>query len=258
MNSIRQPAGKAREMRHWSLLLLLLGLTAPAMAAPELSLQPFEAVYEVSVKGIPLGHLTQRLERPAPAAYYFTSILESTGLARLLRKLHAEESSTGTLTPDGLRPESYTYFRRSGKKEKRFALAFDWAAGRVSLTHSSAQHSGLEAGTLDKLSLLLGVMHDLASGAQALSHRVADADGIKTYTLTREEAEPIDFEGQRLPVIKVSYARGNSGRRTTLWCAPALQYLPLRIEYRERDGELTRGRLVSFSSGTRSSAPSLR
>ena len=250
MNRISQPTDKPRGTRHWPLLLLLFGLAAPITVAAEMPLQPFEAIYEVSVKGIPLGRLTQRLERSAPQAYRFTSTLESTGLARLLRKLHAEESSTGTLTQHGFRPESYTYFRRSGKKEKRFGLAFDWAAGHVRLSNSHVQSTALETGTLDKLSLLLGVMRDLAGGATALQHRVADADGIKTYTLTRQEAEPVDFEGHRHPVIKVSYVRGTSGRMTTLWCAPTLQYLPLRIEYRERNGEITRGRLVSLNLGS--------
>lgn len=248
MNCFNQPLKKPSTLCSM-LLILLLGGTAPAVTEAEMLLPPFTATYEVSVKGIPLGRLTQRLERPAAQDYHFTSTLESTGLARLLRKLHAEETSTGTLSPAGLKPERYTYFRRSGRKEKRFSLAFDWAAGAVSRTDPPAQPMALEAGTLDKLSLLLGVMLNLARGGDVLQHRVADDDGVKTYTLSRENAEPIPFEGHPQAVIKLSYARGDSGRRTTLWCAPALAYVPLRIEYRERNGELTRGALVSLVRG---------
>ena len=250
MKTFSQPTGKPRNKPHWCLVFLLLVLAAPTRVAAQPLLPPYTAIYEVSLKGIPLGRLTQHLARPAPQTYHFTSTLESTGLARLLRKLHAEESSTGIVLAGGLQPESYTYSRRSGQKEKRFGLTFDWKDGQVRRTDSSHPDTALAPGTLDKLSLLLGVMLDLGREAQVLRHLVADDDGIKTYSLTQERAEPIDFEGRPQPVVKVSYSRGDSGRRTTLWCAPALHFVPLRIEYRERNGELTRGRLVSFTSGS--------
>ena len=136
-----------------------------------------------------------------------------------------------------------------GAVDKSFGLDFDWEAGRFSRTDVPDEGTALEAGTLDKLSLVLGVMLDLAREVPELSHPVADKDGIKRYTLTREPAEPIDFNGRSQSVIKVSYSRGDSGRKTSLWCAPALQFQPLRIEYRERDGEITVGRLILLTTG---------
>jgi len=208
---------------------------------------PFSAVYAISLKGVTLGRLTLDFARPDSARYRVHARMEATGLARLLQGLEVDETSEGTLTRAGFKPETYRYARHQKKRDKRFGLAFDWAAREVRRTDKpEVSPRALSPNTLDKAVLLPAIMRDLSLQGQMNTVRVADDDRVKTYALERVAVPPLIFDGRSLDVVLVSYGNPDSGRRTQLWCAPALGFVPLRIEYRERDGKITRGTLQTF------------
>lgn len=240
-----RPAGLSG-WRRWRWLALLGWLTSTPLWAEEPP-APFTAVYAISLKGVTLGRLTLDFARPDSARYRAHSRMEATGLARLLEGLEVDETSEGTLTRAGFKPETYQYARHQKKRDKRFGLAFDWAAQVVSRTDTPAlSPQALSSDTLDKAVLLPAIMRDLSLKGQMSTVLVADDDRVKTYALERVATQPLTFDGRSLDVVLVSYGNPDSGRRTQLWCAPALGYVPLRIEYRERDGKITRGTLQAL------------
>ncbi|MEN9728133.1 MAG: hypothetical protein RL434_2499 [Pseudomonadota bacterium] len=219
-------------MRPWLAALLCLPLLAEAGL-----LEPFVSTYEVSLRGVAVGQLKRELSYPAPGQYRFVSRLESTGLVNLLRKTWTEELSAGAIDAKGLSPADYLETKVSGRKRRESKVEFRPEEGRIVQSHKGATHeSPLESGILDKLAYQLALMRDLDQATRRLSYRVADDGKVKHYTLSVEGTESIRLADGEVSALRVVHAREGSGRRTTLWCAPSLGNLPVKIEYLERDG----------------------
>ena len=238
MRHPRHPRNLSPHARYWLLPLLCLPLVAEA--AP---LVPFVAVYEVQLRGVTVAELRRELSLPSPVEYLFVSHLESTGLANLIHKTATTEQSEGALDSAGPHPVRYVESKVSGRKRRESTVDFQRAKGQIMQQHKGVTYeTPLMAATLDKLSYQLALMRDLEAGTRQLDYQVADDGKVKDYRLIVEGAESVSLADGEVSTLRVVYAREGSGRRTTLWCAPALGNLPVKIEYRERDG----GRLVAL------------
>lgn len=213
-------------------------------AAP---LTPFTATYSVRAAGLKVGKMTRRLSLYAPTQYRFETIIESSGLLKLVRHGSIEESSSGDLQGDEIRPRHYFYRRTGNDRKRETEIVFDWDNHRI-MTTAQGQRWEMDAtaGTLDKLVYQLALMRDLMRDKTPLVYAVADGGKLKSYEISRLGEESVEFDGAPVHTIKVAYLRQDSQRRTTLWCAPALGYLPIQIEYREDDGSITTARLTKL------------
>lgn len=239
-----------RLLVHWA---FIAGAGAASLATPNVNAEqvvpiaPFRAVYEVEANGLAVGRLTRTLTYTA-AEYRFESNVATTGLAALLSNTKVYESSEGSFTPTQFLPARYQYRREGRKKTKLHEITFDRTASRARGNAQGVQTElTLPTLALDKLSYQLAVMHDLAQPDTPLSYAVADVDRVKSYKLVATQAAALRFGEANYEVIEVTHQRAGSTRRTTLWCAPALDFMPLQIEYRERDGKVTRAYLRDLS-----------
>ncbi|MCC7121344.1 MAG: DUF3108 domain-containing protein [Gammaproteobacteria bacterium] len=209
---------------------------------------PFSAVYTVATAGVGVGRMTRTFALAADETYRFSAVIEAEGLAALLKPTHIDEQSTGRWPDAHPVPLRYSHTKRSGTKQKAIVIDFDWQAGRSHATiNTTPIDAPLEAGAIDKLNYQLALMRDLASGITDLVYRVADADGAKTYRLERRAEARVDIRGVVYDTVPVVYAR-DDGRRTELWCARQLGYLPVRIEYTEKDGKRSTAVLESLDA----------
>ena len=62
----------------------------------------------------------------------------------------------------------------------------------------------------------------------------AERGKVKTYVVKREGEERIETALGRLDTVRISRSAGDD-RKTTVWAAPELRYLPARIEHRDSD-----------------------
>jgi hypothetical protein len=65
---------------------------------------------------------------------------------------------------------------------------------------------------------------------------IADDDSLKTYELTRVGEERMETPLGELDVLRYRQQRVGSSSITSIWVAPSLQYLPVRME-RQRGNE---------------------
>src|SRR3569623_1489452 len=86
----------------------------------------------------------------------------------------------------------------------------------------------------DMLGYLLAIMLDLQRGRKELQYSIADGGKLKTYAFQILGEEQVESPFGRLKTVKLR--RTEDKRDTTVWCAPALHYLPVRLEQRETDG----------------------
>lgn len=213
--------------------ILLLPLSITAQELPD-----FSASYQVMLNGIQAGDLKQRLSSNADGSRKFSSETQAQGLFAFFKPDLVEEISTWTLVDNMIQPRHYLYQRSGGKKDKYLKLDFDWKTQQLSIDDKNYPWQlALEPLTLDKLVYQLALMMDLDKGKNQYNYRIADGGKIKTYTIDVIDEETVTTPLGRIKTIKLKRLRDETSKRqTVLWCAPALNYLPVKLEHTEKDG----------------------
>jgi hypothetical protein len=229
-----------------TLLALVMTWTAhaadnPGPALPAAAWPPqFTAEYNVYNRGVKVAEMRRVMAPGADGNYVFSSSTHTTGLFSLLRKDRIEEESRWQLADGIIRSLAYTS-TRSGNRERKVGVRFDWDARRIisTISDESWRMPGVPQ-VVDKLLYQFALMTDLRAGAKEFNYTVADGGKIKIYTI-----EPLGEESVKTPLgkfqsMKFRHQRLGDDRVTTLWCAPRFEYLPVQVEYLESDGSKTR------------------
>ena len=151
-----------------------------------------------------------------------------------------EETSIWQSIDNQVQPQFYSFERTGGKKDKFMALNFDWQADRLHIDDGKQPWQlKLEHGTLDKLVYQIALMSDLKTNKQQFNYRIADGGKLKTYDIRIITEEVIKTPLGKINTVKlIRYRSNNNKRQTTLWCAPALNYLPVKLEHTEKGGSV--------------------
>jgi hypothetical protein len=229
-------------------LLLAACLGAAVHAAP---LPDFSASYELRLGSLRIGTSTISLKNGADGSYTYQSSSIPIKLVSWLFRQQLHETSKGTFTETGVRPDTYHYLR-SGGKERREALEFDWQAMTVS-NHVEDSHWKMEmpAGTLDKLASQLAMMLALRDGETDVAFNIADDARLKEYRFRVVGEETLELPAGSFDTVKITKLRDNKKRETYIWCAPELNYLPVRIWQREKDNTEYQSDLTEYSESLR-------
>ncbi|WP_273152306.1 DUF3108 domain-containing protein [Methylophaga thiooxydans] len=219
--------------------LFLFFSISTALAAQEIP--DFSANYLVRLNGIQAGELKRSLETQESGLKRFYSVSQAKGVFSFFKPDLIEETSIWQPNNGNVKPHSYVYQRSGGKKDKTLAMDFDWQKNLVSIDDKKHPWQlELEPGTLDKLVYQISLMKDLKRGIKSIDYRIADGGKLKTYHITVLGKETITTPMGHIETIKLTRHREKpSDRETTLWCAPALNYLPVKLEHIEDDTSFT-------------------
>lgn len=245
-----------------------------AQAAPSSSPEPVEVAQapavvpteEIASASAPTAPVERATTTPLPAAHPPTSahlVYEVQGAAKGLRyqadgeliwKLQGDryearmevkmfllgsrvQTSTGTLGPEGLRPERFADIRRGER-----ATHFERDTGRIRFS-SNAPEVALQDGAQDRLSLFLQLAGLLQASPRkegdTLSFQVAGTGGAETW---RFEVGP--EETLALPAGDIAARRVVRRPRDTydtlveMWFAPSLHHLPVRLRLTQANGDV--------------------
>lgn len=211
---------------------LLFALWAGAVSSGALP-QQFSATYVVKKGFMDIGEVRRTLTLDANGRYLFESVTSTTGMASWVAKGSIVERSTWTLKNSTILPLEYFYERTFGKG-KQVKLAFDWDKNTVTNNvNKDPWVMPLEPGTLDKLVYQVALMRDMAPGKRDYSYKIADGGKTKIYQAVVLGEEETQTPAGKFHTVKIT--RVGDKRGTTLWCAPKLNYLPVRIEQTDDD-----------------------
>lgn len=228
--------------RYLLIILTLLPLTAAAAPA----LQPFEATYTVRMSAA-RGEMTMQLTSSGEQLTASSS-LRPRGLAKLFAGGRVDESTVFTVEDDRVVPHSYSMTDTIARHDKSASLRFDWQAGRASGSDEDGpvEHPA-DRQTYDRASIQYALMLDLLHGRRASGYTMLDGDRAKQLAVTYEEGLVIDVPLGEYDVIRVQHQAQGSRRRTVLYCASRLGYLPVRIEHYKDDKLNVRAELSEFT-----------
>ena len=227
---------------------LLLAVTLAASALQAATLHDFEATYILRLGSLHIGTSTLSLQTENDDRYRYESHSRPTRWVAWLLKDQLRETSRGRITQAGIRPDKYHYLRHGGDKRREADLSFNWDKQTVSNhVEDSLWEMDIPAGTLDKLASQLGMMLALQQEKKDVTFNIADGGRLKKYRYKVVGHETLEVPAGTFETIKITKLRANKKRKTYVWCAPALNYLPVRIWQRETDDSVYTSDLESFS-----------
>jgi hypothetical protein len=218
-----------------SLCLALLPITHTQAADPPV--HTFTARYDFTANKLLVARMERSLHANSDGSYIFQSKSEAAGMLSILLSDNIDESSTWIIGDGRPRPLKYQYHHTGRKQGERHAvLEFDWKKGIVTnRINNDPWTMKVPTGTQDKLLYQYTLMRDLEEGRKILSYDVADGGELKNFRFERMGMETIVTPLGHLQAVKLQRIQGS--RRTVIWCASALDYLPVRIE-QHKDGKV--------------------
>ena len=207
--------------------VLSAGTASPAV--PE----RVEITYRVSVGSFSVGEGRDVLRHDGKS-YDLVNESKTSGVAALIYRLSISRRSTGKVTANGLRPESFSELRNG--KLKRSAR-FDWDKGTALLTDGQHQQTvTLPQNTWDQASFAYNFAF---AGLEKAIFEVNLTDGrrIQHYEYSVVGKETLDTPLGRLETIHVKKVQPPGDKRGfDAWISLAHQNLPVRIRIVEKDG----------------------
>jgi hypothetical protein len=224
--------------RRWIAMLFML--VAPnAWPAADSTVATYTATYRVEYKGKEAGTSEFRVRYlPDDDVYEFTSSTLAKGLLKLARPNPAVDRSLFHLESGSIRPLEFWHEDGSRSGEDNIHIVFDWQRRIATVSDSAARRElTLPPNALDRGSLQVALMRDLAMGGEPGDYQLADEDSVASYVYTDNGTATIETRAGSHDTRVLMQQREGSSRATWLWVAPELRFLPVRIEQR-RSGEV--------------------
>ena len=226
----------------FTLLLVSQGLATHIYAEPaaQSSIQPslFRAVYKADYKGLPISAKGIRELTRDEAGNYLLSSQASALFASIT------ETSKFKIEGSNVIPLEYQYHRSGIGKKRDAVLSFNWETGTV-LNDVQNQPWSMEVptGAMDKLLYQYKLREDLLAAYQAgepwpeLDYVIADGGQLKNYSFKVIGEEMIETPLGTMNTIKAARIKDSRDRESTFWLAPDYDFLLVRFQQLEADGD---------------------
>jgi hypothetical protein len=237
---------------RWWLIAAALGLAAHEVRGADATVATYTATYNVEYKGKAAGTAEFSVVYLADRDLYeFTSTVTAKGLLKLARPKPAVERSLFRVDAGAVRPLEFWYEDGSRSGEDNVHVVFDWDRGVATVSGAQARREmAVPAGALDRGSLQIARMRDLAATGITRAYTIVDDDSVAEYQSTDNGTATITTGVGAVATRILTQQRAGSSRVNWLWVAPELRFLPVRMEQR-RDGEVqTAFELVSVDGLT--------
>lgn len=230
----------------------------PAPITQTSILKPFVATYMITAMGLEGINVTNSLSLnqmdDQRQAYHFKSYSMPVGILAFKKDETRDEQSKGYIENNQILPERYSFLQMNDNETQRnVEINFDWKQFEVT-NHHKHQNSkwtmSIPSHTIDKLSYQLSLMMTLASQpAKQFQFQIADGGRLKTYEFDILGEERVYTSLGSYKTLKISHQRYKKERKITLWCAPALNYLPVKIIQEESHKPTFVSVLISYQEG---------
>ncbi|HEY9193247.1 MAG TPA: DUF3108 domain-containing protein [Methyloversatilis sp.] len=184
------------------------------------------------------------------AHYKMDTMMETTGLAGLLRPIRIDQSSAGDVDDAGIRPARYTSRSTQGKAIDEEVI-FDRTTNRVMLRAGNTRSEyDLSASAQDMASMWLEIIWRSQTG-EPFDFPLATG---KRYTprwfVPDADTSSLDTALGRLLVMHLRARSQPGDNKFEVWLAPNLRWLPVRIRYTDRKGDAydLHARLVEYEN----------
>ncbi len=210
-----------------SLLLLLFAVINNSHAA--LLQSGFKVEYDVEYNGFSLGVSKRSLSFAPPQTAIYKSTTTPEGFAALLISETVTETSNIHISREEIKPALYRFLKNKKGNIEQHQINFNWQTKQLSNSYLKTTEA-LQNNTYDLLSFQLKIMQDLQKNKTHMQYRIATKKHTRDYNLKVLNKETIDTGLGKFEVLKLQTDLTEGKSQFTFWAAPALEYLPIKIE----------------------------
>jgi hypothetical protein len=220
--------------RAVSLVLALAALLSSVPASAD-ALKPFEATYKWVWHGMTVAVSSLRLEHREDNQWVYRSKSEPRGLGRMFSERPIQESLL-QVTDDGVHPLHYKADDGTSATKRDADVQFDWEHKRVTGVYEDAKvDMPLPPGIQDDLSVQIALMVELLRGHKPNKLLLINGNSTREYRYSLDGEETLKTPLGDMPTLIYRSEKQNSPRVTRFWCAPALGYIPMRVQQKRKD-----------------------
>lgn len=227
-------------MQALTSFILFLLLIPPALAD---GLLPDYLEYNVIRNGKQLG-VSSRVFVVNDSQVEIRSTTHAEGFIRIFFPEEITETSRFSINDSRLTPLSYSY-SKGGNKPDQFAVKFDSQAGVIQ--HSRLGEAKFAVNAQDLLSFQVAMMLDLKNSKKQLTYQIADKKRFRDYLLQVTGQETLRFRNKSFAVVLLRYVDKKKNETYSFWCAPELNYLPIKSIKTESDGDIIELRMRQYN-----------
>jgi hypothetical protein len=174
--------------------------------------------------------------------YEISGSAEASGFFTLFLEGRITQESSGTVTPEGLRPERFSERRGDTPEE---GLAFDWDSRTVEFRRGSTNRKGvLTDSTVDWLSMIFQLAH-MPPAQDGTLIRVYTQRRMHEYRLMVVGQEELDLPFGRATTLHLRHEGAKPEEAVDVWLGVDQHYLPVKLRY-----PVARGRLMVEQTAT--------
>ena len=235
-------------MKHFLFLFALLVpsfvqatalITQTKVATPAYRAKAFTANYVVFRNGNDLGAATIKLTDIGSGRWELSTHTIGTGIAAIAG-VEINERSLVRWNEGKLETVDYSFSQKAGWKDKQRRVTVN-AKNKTIVSEDKDKTYNLkyQPGVLDRHAITIAIMQDLSQGRSGdLTYLVADREELNAQLFRVVGREKMKTALGMLNAVKVQRIRENAnGKTTTLWLASDRQFIPLRIEQTEGNGD---------------------
>lgn len=223
-----------------TVFLAAITLSAASFAAPK----EFHAEYELYRNGKLMGSSQIALSKARGTYQFSTTSASEGGWASLLGGAKIKETTTFNLNGDILQPISYSYRQSVSVKSRKRDITFDWNKKWAREDDGNGVVSYLlEPGSLDRNLVVLALAEDLRAKHTSLNHFVAYKGESVIWNFKDVGSEKVKTALGTIEANRIERVRENNDRSTISWHAPKYDYLPIKIQQVEPNGDSIEMRL---------------
>lgn len=203
--------------------------TARTELPPAPSLKTLPARVDLSYRvsygpGIYIGDATYRFEHTGNR-YKVATVGEARGLAALVLRGQGRIDVQGLITAQGLQPWELAVER--GSRDRREVATFDWESGIATLTGDKVE--ALELPTYDPLSLMWQFYFAPPTGDEQAFNLVTTRR-VMRVSVKREGTDTVEWPYGEVSAERWHRTSDDGKTESTVWLAPSLRYLPIRMQ----------------------------
>jgi hypothetical protein len=179
----------------------------------------------LGTNGFLIGDAVYRLDHSG-SDYRISTVAEARGLAALFFHGQGRATSTGTITPTGLQPNTFTLARTGTSNDRYESAIFDWVTGTVLLKDNKS--SVLESPTFDPL-VVLWQFYFAPPEQDEMQFNIATTRKVYHYGFRRDGTETVELPFGQVQAEVWRRESGDGQLDVQVWMAPSLHYVAVKV-----------------------------
>ena len=196
----------------------------------------FQAIYNAQLKRVD-GQVMVTLKKEQDNLYSYEIITRPSGFWQVIINGSIWEKSTFSLTNGVVQSKTYDLTDTIRSKPRQSSATFDWNNLLLSGYYKDRKFElPLKSYVIDRVALQVAIIVNNQQGNNTSEYYILDRDKLLKVQVNNKEIVNIRVPFGEFEAIEINHASEQSNSINSLWLAPELDYIPVKIA-QKKDGK---------------------